>query len=748
MARNNNFVNSVSFDNLSPSYVDDQVTILKKNHILNEYNNEFLYIPPQFNLLYHNNSITANDGSDERKDVFKRRPLLDDFSSRQNSSTDQSFHQMFTPICTRAGSPSFTSATRGVELHNIERTTSHYSLTNETRLSPRLPPPPNISSIKYRHRNIDEPEVQTEPADIAHLDTEMENHMKKLTVENTQVNSGSKGFTQSAFSNLNELEDRLDTSGKVLKLLPNKNDKAKKESSRKKSFADMTDEEIAALETSYRSLARSNPRSTIADFDFKQQDSLFIGVLPSKGSSNNSKIDPLAVVYPSKPVVSYKAVTISKKNKLYDEFISKFIHKIGEEKFKNIRKNKTALRTVLCYISGRKYTWSAVDWFIQNQIREGDHLVILACIPEYEEEVVPYPSKINETTLGTNFSNETTSFNSKSTKLKRSDYVHCSARLKAIHDQAITKAEDICDYYSSKLNNKPIKITVEIVKEKSRKAAITQSIKVYNPDWQLVSTVSIKLQIKFRNGNIKLPYFMMKDLFTPTCIVPYEFMDPSLTSKIHKFDDATESPEKNIQKQEVSKQLEFIDDIFMNSVKNPFLPKNTSNYDHDTISVNTKYHDASSTEDVDTINEFRPIGPEQQQKIDLFEKIGYVRPTPTHQEPTDPFNIKLTPSRSSGRSSRIQFTDEVYKIRSMVDDVSDISESTRNAGLSIRKTKSEKTSTNYSKHDQKSTHSQSSKKLTPISSSSPPLSNKSKKLKKKKSVSSKKGLKSLFKKLF
>lgn len=743
MSTTSPFIKHVSFDNLAPTFLDDQIQLLKKDKNFVGFNNHYIRIPPQYNPLYYHN-VDAEEPSSVSRNV---RPMHIDLNLGFNSTTDAKIHDMYGSLFSTSPREAL-GRSISHEVPTRERSQSPFS-RNEDNHTARLPPPPTVPSIKNKSRQVDK---QEEIADIniADMDFQIEKDILNITNDNTVKNSGShNGFTQAAFSNLNELEDRIDNSRRRgSKILPKATGKPKR-----KSFVNMTDEELAELENSYKALGRSAHKNTVADFDFSEQNTLFIGTIPSKNNNvspiNTHFKDPFAAIYSTRPCVTQKAITLTKMHKDYKSLIKEkdnvICHQdenLLSQKFQNL-----SVRTILCYISGRRYTWSSVDWFIKNQVREGDHIVIVSSIPEYENSISLHcrSSSSSSPSSSQTFTNSNGNFppSSKGSYIYRNslkntdDYsenaepsilnsaketlnsIPCGIRLEAIHDKTVEKAKEILEYYISKVSNLVTKVTVEIIKDQSPKNAINHAMQVYKPDWQIVSTVSANLQIKFRNRNVKLPFYMMKHCTIPTCIIPYEFLDPDLLDK-------GDSQERKKQFSYVPEDKRvWLDSALKKTLKNPFLQttkcKETDEAD-DLASINSE-----DDETVDSLDRYYPVHPQVQRKIDLFEKIGYVRPKLTRQDllvPPSPGNSKLEPttSRSSGRSSRIQFHEEgVYQVKSLIDDLTlhskndDVIRKTKSVGA-----KKVQTSSKHSKKNNKNILSKTSSNASGIS----PLSSK------------------------
>lgn len=667
------YVKHVSFDDLAPTLIDDQVDILKhsKKHV--GFNNKFLHVPPQFNPLYHNDSSEPK----KKQDYFTQDRGAEPRKSQDQEKVERML-QFMSPH--QVLKPSLSSP----DVIDQSRSSSPLSSSRANR---RLPPPPKISSIKKSERRADEP-GDIFDYDVFDMDFATEKRLNKETERNTQSNSGSRhGYTQAAFANLNELEDRLDAKTKR----PVKDEK----SGRKKSFAGMSDKELAALENFYESQSRSSTAPTMENYDFKQQDPFFIDNFDKKGSSQ--MVDPLAAIYPSRPMVNHRAISVTLQHSDYDQYVQDLNIRSGARK---PEESLSDIRGVVCYISGRRYTWSSVDWYVDNCARNGDHLIIVTSIPFFEQEIEASDYAMNKRQFAESHGSEYGSFDDHDRELGRVSTSSSDAskaatlaqvskgfRIKAVHDEAKQKCINMLKYYASRLHGVVMKITVEMIKCESPEYAITKAAALYRPDIQIVSTVSTNLQIKFRNGNVKLPFFVMRHYPMSTAVVPYEFMDPRLLGE-SPVDSAAERDTK-VQHPTGVDRLAAIDNAILKCSRNPF----ATDSDHHGIE-----DDNNSV--VDSVNDYFPMPPEQKRKYELFEKMGYVRCLPTRQAPltnTDPANPddrRLTPystGSNSRRSSRLQYDDGIYKVKSLiVDSTSSLDDEgeKKKSNTTIRKTKS------------------------------------------------------------
>ncbi|SCU99399.1 LADA_0H19526g1_1 [Lachancea dasiensis] len=473
--------------------------------------------------------------------------------------------------------------------------------------------------------------------DLMDLDPQKEHQMHSMTNKNTQENSGSShGYTTSAFSNLNEVEDKVIRKD-YSKQQPSAN------GARRKSFAGMSDAELAALEQKYEAASKTN--YDVGQFDFGEQAARYIEPENNKIVGSGSQMPQS--MYPSRPCVLHKALNRVKVHSAFAKYVVQ--HRKTED--------KESLRTIVCVISGRRHTWSAVDWYVENLSLDGDHLVIVTRIPNFEEE--SNRNSTSQTTFvdGYDFKNDKSKNASLSRRSSNSDRGQSAA---VVDIMARAKCDAILDYYLGKLNGKIMKISVELIKDDSTPSALSSAIALYKPDLKIVSTVSTNLHIKFRNGHVKLPNFVMRHFWVPTYVIPYEFIDPALLGEKMEKSRKAANFHQNMTDSEVTQS---IDKIIFRTLKNPYGPQEAPKDDSPKTETDA---DAAS------VASYFPMDPETKRKLEEFERVGYLRPIPTRRE-TDLAKqpSHASSSKSSRRSSRVQFSGGdgtgMYKIKSLLD---------------------------------------------------------------------------------
>lgn len=672
MKLKSNYVKHISFDDLAPSIIDDQAKIIRETNQHIGFYNHFIKVPPQYNPIYKNQNQSQMHNTGPQQAYIG-------FGSASGSGTTTPIRSQTVDVDTgylsgKLDSMYLTPRGRTTSNNSRSRSASPFVRTRTHNSAPRLPPPPEQKILKHKEAAADE-QVNIEDIDISDVDTQLENHIKRITQHNTQTNSGSiHGYTQNAFSNLNELEDRIEGGKKKLGANP----QPAPEEKRRKSFAGMSDAELAQLEDYYNSKNRSTAVSAQMDnFDFGTQIPVYLSDSKKHNNSANLMLESLAAIYPTRPIITYKSISMNIQHREYANFMKKM------RKHVPCREKEHTLdyRTIMCYISGRRYTWSSVDWYIENIAQDGDHLVVVTRIPEFEKKLEQMCNEDKKNKLSRMNSDKSDSFFSESHTLSSSVSADLDAvtpqtlgsREEAVRDRAKETCQSLLKYYSSRLKDKIIRITVEVVKSDSTKEAITRASAVHAPNFQIISTVSTNLQIKFRNGNVKLPFFVMKHYSMPTFIVPFEFIDPRLLDKEYlELETRNKLQVFQTDTVEVSNRLKWLSDVVGRTINNP--------YDHHHESaIEPLQSSDSEAESVASFGGTLNSGINKK-KYDDFEHLGYVMPTPTRQllsERTDMiFDIdgkRLTPTgsaRGSRRGSRLYVGESgVYRIKSMVDSI-------------------------------------------------------------------------------
>lgn len=675
IAQNERFIRHVSFDDLLPTMTDDQVRQLKSSNHFIGFTNPYYHIPPQYNPLYKRGGETPD-----------KSPTKNIFQTSDNPkliTTEETEHNLLQ----RSQQNSF--SLHGIDFqqgHHNRKSGNEYSLgafalgDSGNSAIARLPDPPAKSALKMNRRSS-----ETNAQLLNDLDD-------NSTQRNTELNAGSnKGYTQAAFANLNEVEDRV-AKGKKQSSKP-ENQK------RSKSFAGMSDEELAKLEELYISQSRMTPKIDLKKYDFGEQHTFFDNSNGKNTHSFTPLNDVLKVVYPSRPVVTYNAISLTVRHPDYDSLAKRtkeeFCNKFSAESPDN--------RTISCYISGRRFTWSTVDWYVENFARDGDHLVIITVIPEFDKKRrSPNLAELRRKSAGNVVFSDNDETADKYPQRRRSSFVSESSSFDSgdrpysekLWKRSQKVARSLVDYYTARLMDKKIKITVEMVKRDSSKEALILATALYNPTIEIFASVSANIHPKGKQKKVKLPYFVMKHFAIPTMVIPFEFIDPRLLNK-PKLSNQEKIYGSNLDSK-VSKEdrLNWLGKTIQRTLVNPY---------SDDLGYFGLEPEATgkSDESVASVEEYTPAVHEQRKLKELFERNGYKRPAATRKYLSagslveyDEEGMVMTPpgSRGSKRGSRLESTDNfIYKVRSMVDSVSQDSISSGADSESLRKTKSANT---------------------------------------------------------
>lgn len=672
------YIKHVSFDDLSPSLADDQARSLKQMNKPITFNNAFLHIPPQFNPLYVDPSLRDDGRHGSLPNGSSAREIPSGNANRLAQSMDMGFSPsqqdinvafkniLGKAISTDNSEPAFVAGLGRTKSGMSSVSSDSNSLTRSpTRASSaRLPPPPALSVLR-RKSNDSSTADSTEDVDLTMINSQLEKQIEKETTSNTQINSGNKygaRYTTSAFANLNELEDQLIN-----------NDSDNEPEKKKKSYVDMSDEELAAIEKQLQSGGRQT-HTDFNHFDFGQQNTLFIGSLQSKPplhsrvSNISQKNQDPGLTYPSRPSVTHKAISITRSHKDYNRMYQ----------------DSSSSRTVVCYLNGRRHTWASADWFITECAKDGDHLVIVTNLPMYEELQTMLKKNFHEEHNSTRnkleeFSFDATIKNKAPSAVLEPNFQQIGLMINELDELTKYKCERMADYYASRCKNKIMKVTVEVVKEVNNKFFVVHVLDLYKPNLQIVSTVSTNFCIKFRNGHVKLPNFLARHFWVPTIVIPFEFIDPRHLGKFGTS--STPRPGVTGKKQ----RIEMLDRCINKSLNDclgktsyPSNPIDYGNDDHqDMLSVNS--------EPEEDVTDYFPTSPEFIYKKQQLDKLGYIPPQPTRINSNNLNSTQSrTSSKSSRRSSRVYFAEEpgMYKVKSLLNEPSDIP-------AAVRKTKSQ-----------------------------------------------------------
>ncbi|CCH44045.1 hypothetical protein BN7_3604 [Wickerhamomyces ciferrii] len=450
---------------------------------------------------------------------------------------------------------------------------------------------------------------------------------------------------------------------------------------RKKSIVEMSPEELLEMDKQYQKTSVSN----LDKFEFDGDNYLPLHNLTSFDQSykknrnqNLNNVDKLVgniVTINNKKLfksnnknINFKSYSVNFKHGDMTKFIQNYFNDLNQESnaanqddkhinenYPNlkheIKQSSESLRDLIIYISGRKHTWDSINWVLKNFLINGDHLIIISQLPTLNS--INDPNSGYDTILDDydDYDDEITSEFIKEKVDSLSSYIFKCIELLGLEDLKIS-------------------ITIEFIKDKSVKNLIKNSINLYNPNFFLISSlISNRLSIKFENNNIKLPFYLMKNLNLSTIIIPDLLIDRNYTS-LNK-DEIIKSPipDINIDSGECLNgeidydnylsKLNNISDIYKNAINTDSLSRSNSN-------SNTS--SSLNIEQADTPSNYYPNSvPNSGTKIKFSDNLSiprynYERSNSNYSNSNSQFSSPLSSRRNSNNSSGI------YKVKSLLDD--------------------------------------------------------------------------------
>lgn len=131
------------------------------------------------------------------------------------------------------------------------------------------------------------------------------------------------------------------------------------ERGRRKSYSEMTNEELMALDPQFQVPKTSN----LDSYKFDNQKTYYLKNKKNYNVFNTAK-NKLS------PSHNYKLINLTIQNKKYDS---------------------THERTILSLINGRKHTWNTIDWLISsNFLQDNDYIIISSLVPKQIENELNY----------------------------------------------------------------------------------------------------------------------------------------------------------------------------------------------------------------------------------------------------------------------------------------------------------------------------------------------------------------------
>jgi hypothetical protein len=290
-------------------------------------------------------------------------------------------------------------------------------------------------------------------------------------------------------------------------------------STKKKSIVEMSDEELMALDSQYRKGVSLENLKFDGDGYLPLHD---LTIIEAKKMSNTKNIDKFVgtmvnnrkVLRPS--ISNYHSYSTSYTHTGLSLYIQEFLNK---GKTKNNEDAPSSLRELALYVSGRRHTWSALDWTIKNFLRDGDHLVVLSQVPDkvaVDPENYQYRNDDNEKVNDDNDdSDEPLSY----------EYVDVEEYYgtEGIKNEAHRLSAYIFKALQ-KVGKKDLKIsfTVELIKEKNVASLLRNAITLYSPHVFLVSSLATKYSSA--GTNLRLPFYVLNKLSVPSVLIPHQLI--------------------------------------------------------------------------------------------------------------------------------------------------------------------------------------------------------------------------------
>lgn len=275
---------------------------------------------------------------------------------------------------------------------------------------------------------------------------------------------------------------------------------------RKKSLVEMTTEEILAMDNQYRKGSvdlnkfqfdgdNYLPFHNMSSIDSKR---------PNNGLPNIDKLAGNIVTFNNKKIIkpnsmNFKSYSVSFRQKDMSNYIEKIYESYEQDNSnKEERELPESLRGIMIYISGRRHTWDSINWVLKNFLIDGDQLVIISQLPIFDDD-------------------------DDDDEIIESEFIK-------------KKAESLSNYIFNAIEllgkeNLKISISIEFIKDKNVGDLVKNSIHLYNPGFFLISSlISNRLTIKFDNGHVKLPYYLMKNMNISTIVIPDLLINKELIS--------------------------------------------------------------------------------------------------------------------------------------------------------------------------------------------------------------------------
>ncbi|KAH3666873.1 hypothetical protein OGAPHI_003322 [Ogataea philodendri] len=232
--------------------------------------------------------------------------------------------------------------------------------------------------------------------------------------------------------------------------------------------------------------------------------------------------------YPTTPIITHDACTLTKKHKDYDRLYSKHSGK------------RAALpdRNIMCYISGRKHTWVALDWCCNRLLEDGDTMVVTASINPNSKSL--FARRLS----------------SGSVYSKDVNWSESTIRNSPEYAKVVT--ENIMKYIMAILNpNKVLKITIELAVG-GTKDVLKDMYSLYLPYLVVVAAKPTKAASTRSWVTSRVTDRLVKNFHVPVVIVPSLNMDLFEERLFRILNTRMEELEQGVDDPKMVKQLDQV----------------------------------------------------------------------------------------------------------------------------------------------------------------------------------------------
>lgn len=356
------------------------------------------------------------------------------------------------------------------------------------------------------------------------------------------------------------------------------------------------------------------------------------------------------------PSLNYNSYATCYRHKDMSNFIKNYLIDAGdvkrtqgdtiEDKLQNI-KVPESLREIIVYISGRRHTWSALDWTLKNFLQGGDNLVIIAQIPEFVavDPLLKYGDDSSD-------SADDDKYDPKSVPPPW-EFVDVEEHYGATGIQ--DEAQRMADYVFTtldKFGRKDLKVsfTVELIKEKVVSSMLKQAIALHRPEVFICSTLASRLFVPL-GRHTRLPFYVTEKIKVPSIVIPDRLIERRVLDNIEDEDESTNKVGISCDIHHHPKKDQFLDNL--NKFTDSLDPTDGADFvitfpsSRSNSNSNSRSNSRSPSTSADSPTEYFP-------KIKFSDNL---------QVPTS------SSGGGSGRSSRRNSNNStgIYKVKSLLD---------------------------------------------------------------------------------